>query len=193
MDEPPVTSPSEPSSPRGDALLVGLHLVAVVLAASSGYLARWSFHASTQPEADATALELLVLVAVAGGLLSLALQVATLLVPSVATRGARLLAHSIGVVASAVPTALIALAGLLTMGSLLPQAGDAMSLLTSLVLLACLAGSGYLSIARSQRRRAMLLLAAGSALVVSFFSVWWFVNGLALAVNLLGLDPATSG
>ncbi|MGP5716922.1 hypothetical protein ACTXO9_13675 [Brachybacterium tyrofermentans] len=191
MDELSMPSPSKVPIPRGDVLLVGLHLAAVVLAASSGYLARWSFQASTQPGADS--LELIVLVAVICGLLSLVLQVTALLVPSVATRGARLLAQGIGVVASAAPVALVTLIGFLTLGSLLPQAGDAMSLLTSLVLLACLAGSGYLFFGRSQRHRAVLLLAAGSALVVSFFSTWWFVNGLALLLNLLGFDPATSG
>lgn len=188
-----MTSPSDALGSRGFPLLVGLHLVAAVLAASSGYLARWSFHESTQFEVDAARLELLVLVAVVGGLLSLALQVTALLVPSIAARPARLLAQGIGVVVSAVPVAVITLAGFLTLGSLLPQAGDVMSLLVGLAFLACLSGSGYLAFARSQRCWAVLLLAASSALVVSFFGAWWFVNGLALVLKLLGLDSATAG
>lgn len=179
--------------PRSGAPLVVLHLAAVVLAASSGYLARWSFHASGRPDADGPALEILVLLAVAGGLLSVACQAVAILVPDPATRRERLVAQSVGVAASTLPLLLIALIGTLTLGSLLDLAGDVLSVGVALLLILCVAGAAHLATAGSSPRRATLLLAGSTALVVSYFSAWWFLNGLALLLNLLGVEPAGAG
>lgn len=170
-----------------------LHCAAVVLAAISGCLARWSFHASNRSDTDGYGLEGLVLLAVVGGLLSVACQVVALVVPSEPARWERLLAQSVGVAVSGAPILVITLVGVFTLGSLLPQVGNIMSIGTGLVLLGCGGGAAYLYVARSQRSWALLLLAGSTALVVSYFSAWWVLNGLALLMNLLGAEPAGAG
>lgn len=84
----PLASRAAPfAASRLPAALIVLHVIAVGLAAASGYLARWSFHESTQSGTDGPGRELLVLLAVVGGLLSVACQVVTLLVPCAASGG----------------------------------------------------------------------------------------------------------
>lgn len=190
----PLASRAAPfAASRLPAALIVLHVIAVGLAAASGYLARWSFHESTQSGTDGPGRELLVLLAVVGGLLSVACQVVTLLVPCAASRRERLVSQVLGVVLSGLPIVGIGVIGFLTMGSLLPQAGDLMSVLTGLVLLVGAGVAAHLHVARSQPRWAVLLCAGITALAVSYFSVWWLLNGLALLLSLLGVEPGAAG
>lgn len=178
---------------RLPAVLLVLHVLAVLLAAASGYLARWSFHESTQSGTDGAGMELLVLLAVVGGLLSVACQVAGILIPSAARRRERLIAQALGVVLSVLPVTAVGAIGMLSMGSLLPQAGDLMSILTGLLLLAGAGVAAHLHLRRTQPGWAVLLCAGTTAFVVSFFSTWWVINGLALLLNVLGGEPGAAG
>ena len=200
VHDPGADGGSAPSrSSRSLKVQMSLHLVAAGLAAISGWLSRWSLHASGRSAFAggwSDLLTALVVVAVLGGLLSVVLQIAALLVPGEPVRWQRLLAQVAGVAASWPAIGFIAVIGSFTMGSLLPQSGNLMGVVVILLLVASivpfvlqrsrpsLPGSprpGFL------QERAILLLAASSALTVSFFSAWWIVNGAMLVLTLLGL------
>lgn len=179
-----VPVPAAAQRPGLPVLPIALHVVAVVLAAVSGHLARWAFHEGTQAGAPGM-LDVLVGAAVLGGLLSVVCQVGALLVPAAALRRERLAWQALGTVLSGAPLLCILVVGALTLGSLLPQIGNLMSVLCFLALLAC-AGIGiHLDRTRHQARWTVLLLAAGSALCVAFFAPWWLLNGAFLVSNLL--------
>lgn len=191
---------------RIPAVQMSLHLAAAGLATGCGYLARWASHASGLPVAEGVRsdlLELLVPGAVVGGLASVVLQIVALLVPGTPLWWERLLAQCAGVVASSLPVGLVVLSGVFTMGSLLPQIGNLMALAVLLVLAAGIAGTIHFERSRPvqartprpgpTQHRPILLLAGSSALVVSFFSAWWLVNGAMLVLTLLGFETAGAG
>lgn len=181
--------PAAASAPR-HLLLVGLHLLAVVLAALGGHLARWAFHAGGVREDLRLQMDLLVLLAVLIGLLSVAAGLAAIVLPAAVTWRARLVAQIVGVLLGSVPTLLIAVIGVLTMGSLLPQIGNLMGGLAVLAALVLGAVSVVLHRTSSPGPWPILPLASVTGLVVSFYSVWWLLNGVLLLLRLLGVQPA---
>lgn len=168
-------------------LLLGVQAAAALCAGFGGHLATWSVHRVGQPDhvlphwwlAAATVVAVLV------GLLSVAGQIAVLLVGDPAAWWERLLGQLCGAFLAGPALGTVVLVGAFTLGSLVNWAGNLVALGLWVTALGAAAVAVHLRRHEAELHAAAWLVAAAGQMLVAFYAPWWLISAATL-LNLTG-------
>ncbi len=170
-------------------VLLGVQATAVLCAGVGGHLSTWSAHRAGQPDLvlPSWLLMAVTVLAVLAGLLSVAGQIAVLLVGDPTAWWERLLGQLCGAVLSGLALGAVVLVGAFTLGSLLNWAGNLVALGLWVAALGAAAAAVHLRRRATEHRGAAWLLAAAGQMLIGFYAPWWLISAVTL-LHLTGAD-----